>query len=189
MRTAVAIFLMALAGCSQNSPRAATKTEPGPARITQFYASPPNPPKGEKALVCYGVENATEVRLDPPVERVWPAASRCFDFVPQGEAALILSARRGSEQVSRSLTLKPGPAQVKLLQVSINKLEFAAGETVTICFQARNATTVTIQPGQAFRSQNTGCIEDHPKQTTTYVVRATGAGGDTDSEKVTATVK
>jgi len=27
---------------------------------------------GGKALLCYGVVNATTVRLDPPVEKMWP---------------------------------------------------------------------------------------------------------------------
>src|ERR1017187_8160024 len=51
-------------------------------RILQFYARAHEIAPNEKALVCYGVVNATALRLDPPVERVWPAVSRCFEVTP-----------------------------------------------------------------------------------------------------------
>src|SRR5438270_13211631 len=41
-------------------------------KILQFYTRAPEIAPGEKALVCYSVVNATDVRLDPPVEKVWP---------------------------------------------------------------------------------------------------------------------
>ena len=189
LRAIIAVFVFLSVACTRSAPTA--KTPDAAPKITQFYASPPNPPKGEKALVCYGVENATEVRLDPPVERIWPSTSRCFDFVASTEASLTLTARRGSEQVSKTIDLKPGPPEVKLLLVSINKLEFSAGEEVTVCYKARNAASVTIKPGRAFgpQSASAGCIQDRPEKTTTYVVTATGAGGDVDTERVTAKVK
>jgi len=191
LRTIVVVLYLTTAACTQKTPPAETKSAAPPVKITQFYASPENPPKGEKALVCYGVENATEVRLDPPVERVWPASSRCFDFVPSKESALTLTASRGAEQVTQTIRLKPGPAQVKLLQVSINKIQVAPGEQITVCYKAQNAASVTIKPGQPYGPQTPalGCIEDHPKATTTYVLTATGASGEADTEKVTAKVK
>src|SRR6266404_6762936 len=41
-------------------------------RILHFYG-PPEIAQGKKAVLCYNVVNAKAVRLDPPVERVWPA--------------------------------------------------------------------------------------------------------------------
>jgi hypothetical protein len=186
------MLLAALAGCSSSTPPAQPKSaSPMPVRITSFYASRPNPPGGEKTLVCYGVENALEVRLDPPVDRVWPAAARCFDFVPSKETKLTLTAIRGAEQVSQSLTIAPGPPAVKLLQVTINKVDVAKGELVTLCYKAKNAANVEVEPG-AWIDPHTavaGCVSDYPQRTTTYTVTATGAGGDTDTERVTAKVK
>lgn len=161
-------------------------------RITQFYVSPANPPKGEKALVCYGVENASEVWLDPPVEKVWPAMSHCFDVVPAKEVTYTLIAQRGAEQVSKSVTIKPGPPVVKILEVSINKLEVTPGEQVIVCYKVRNAVDVTIRPGKWINSHDLafGCVFDRPQRTTTFTVNATGAGdGNTDSEHVTVKVK
>src|SRR5690349_13697699 len=51
-------------------------------KILQFYTGAGEIAAGGKALLCYGVVNATAVRLDPPVESVWPAVSRCFDVKP-----------------------------------------------------------------------------------------------------------
>jgi hypothetical protein len=47
---------------------------------------------GEKALVCYGVLNAISVRLDPPVENVWPSLSRCFEVSPTKTTRYTLTA-------------------------------------------------------------------------------------------------
>ena len=37
-------------------------------RILQFYANTREVIEGEPAVVCYGVQNADSVRLEPPVE-------------------------------------------------------------------------------------------------------------------------
>src|SRR5882724_259963 len=39
-------------------------------KILQFYTTTRAIAPGEKAIVCYGVVNATAVRLNPPVERL-----------------------------------------------------------------------------------------------------------------------
>ncbi len=164
---------------------------PEPVRITQLYAAPASPGMGEKTLLCYGVENATEVRIDPPVEQVWPSQSRCFDVPSSKTVTYTLTAARGSESVSKSVTVAIGPPAVKILEVSINKLNFAPGEEVTVCYKVQNAKQVTLRPGTKFGPQTPalGCISDHPQKTTTYTVTATGAGGSVDTEHVTATVQ
>jgi hypothetical protein len=61
-------------------------------KILQFYGPAGPVSAGQKAMVCYGVLNATSVKLDPPVERVWPALSRCFDFAPARNTRYTLTA-------------------------------------------------------------------------------------------------
>lgn len=142
-------------------------------------------------LLCYGVENATEVRLDPPIERVWPAMARCIDVMPAREAMYKLTAVRGTDSVSETVTVTIGPPAVKVIEVTINQIQFAPGEQVTVCFKARNAVKTTIQPGTWIDPHDAlvGCITDRPQKTTTYTVTATGEGGDTDSDHVNAKVK
>jgi hypothetical protein len=51
--------------------------------------------------MCYGVVNATAVRLDPPVESVWPAVSRCFEVTPSKTTRYTLTAE-GADHASVS---------------------------------------------------------------------------------------
>src|SRR5689334_13753924 len=52
-------------------------------KITQFYAASGEITEDDRVLVCYGVRNATSVRLDPPLERLTPALTRCFWVAPR----------------------------------------------------------------------------------------------------------
>ncbi len=61
-------------------------------RILQFYARNREIAPGGKALLCYGVVNTQSVRLDPPVEKMWPAVSRCFEVTPDKSTRYTLTA-------------------------------------------------------------------------------------------------
>ena len=58
-------------------------TRPGPVRILQFHANVGTLTKGQKALLCYGVENARSVRISPLIQGVYPSASHCLEIVPE----------------------------------------------------------------------------------------------------------
>jgi hypothetical protein len=61
---------------------------------------------GEKALICYGVVNAASVRLEPAVESVWPAMSRCFETAPRQTTRFTLTAESADHKtVSESIEL------------------------------------------------------------------------------------
>ena len=189
MRAIPVLALAAATACSRSAPPSVQAHEPDPVRITQFYASPPNPHQGEKALVCYGVQNASEVWIDPPVERLWPAVARCFDLVPTKPEKLTLKAVGGGKQVSQTIEIVPGPPAVKLLEVSINKQTAAPGDEIMVCYKARNVVDATVAWGKStVRNPAYGCVTDRPRHTTTYTVTVQGAGGDSDVERVTATI-
>lgn len=201
MRTVILAVTLVLTGCSSapapESGGSSAKSPPAPAakpspvRITQFYASPPNPAEGETTSVCYGVENATEVRLDPAVEKVYPAYSHCFQYKPTKPVTLTLTASRGREQVSKTLEIHAGPhtsPPVALLEVSVGRVAPKPGDTVSVCYTASNAVKVTVKPGEWIEphSNGVGCVSDHPSKPTEYTVTATGAGGDVVTRRVTA---
>jgi hypothetical protein len=50
--------------------------------IRSFYAAPGAINLGQTAQLCYSVSNAKSVRMEPPVEYVWPAFSRCVKVSP-----------------------------------------------------------------------------------------------------------
>jgi len=159
-------------------------------RIAQFYAQPPNPVKGQKVLVCYGVENASEVRIQPPIDRVWPSPSRCLEVKPARTVTYTLTAIRGAEHISKSIIVQVGRARLRIVELTISKPKIAPGEAVTVCFKAENASQIQLVPGTVFgpRTNESGCIEDHPRRTTIYMLTARSADGSFEKQRVTATV-
>ena len=80
-------------------------THPGPVRILRFYASVGILAPGEKAQLCYSVENARVVRISP-MQSAWPAQERCFDVVPEHTTHYTLLAEGFDGTVAtRSFTL------------------------------------------------------------------------------------
>lgn len=185
-----------LAGCSSSdkpapAPAAAVPPPPDPVKITQFYATVPNLSRGEKELICYGVENGKTVFLSPPKQELSAALSRCVEVTPTATTTYTLTAEGASgPPATKELTVTVGPAHVKIIDVTVSALTVKPGDLISLCFHARNATSVEISPLHfRARNPNEGCATDTPKQTTNYVVSATGAAGSKDQEHVTVTVK
>src|SRR5689334_420905 len=67
-------------------------------RITQFYATSAEITDAEHNTLCYGVENARSVRLEPPVENLTPALTRCLWIEPRQDTTykLIAEGRDGA---------------------------------------------------------------------------------------------
>jgi hypothetical protein len=74
-------------------------------KILQFYTGAREIAPGQKVEVCYGVVNAITLRLDPPVERVWPAMSRCFNVTPVRTTRYTLTAE-GAEHTTVSKSIE-----------------------------------------------------------------------------------
>jgi hypothetical protein len=193
-RATLAAAAILLSACSANDSKRAPEAQPrrGPVRITQFYASPPQPPLGERSLVCYGTENATEVRLEPADSQVWPSPSRCFEVVPRKPVTYTLTASRGAERVTRSLTVAPGAPLAELVEVRIDAKEVEKGTPMTVCYQARNAASVTVTPGTwvVVPTPERGCVKYVMEETTLFKVRVRNAAGDiVDGEDVEVKVR
>jgi hypothetical protein len=76
-------------------------------RIMNFYASPGVIRPGSHATICYGVNGAKKVRIEPPVEEVWPALSRCLQVAPRKDTEYKLIAEDAAgHSVSRSILLR-----------------------------------------------------------------------------------
>jgi hypothetical protein len=94
-------------------------TAPGRVRILLFRASVGALIEGQKAELCYGVENARAVRIAPGPEgaagQVYPSVHRCLDIWPQHTTHYTLMAIGfDGSTVARSLTL---PVQTSPLPV------------------------------------------------------------------------
>ncbi len=78
-------------------------------RITSFYAVPAVIRPGESANVCYSVNGAKSLKLDPPVADVYPAITRCFAVSPRKETEYKLTAEDGAgHSASESFVLRVG---------------------------------------------------------------------------------
>ncbi len=87
-------------------------TRPGPVRIIQFYASTGMLSIGQKALLCYGVENARSVRISPTVAGVYPSPNHCLEIVPEHTTHYTLMAegydgRVAMQSVTLAVTAEP----------------------------------------------------------------------------------
>jgi len=60
--------------------------------ILNFYAIPQTIRTGETAQLCYGVESAESVRIEPPVGKVWPSYTLCVDISPGSDTVYKLIA-------------------------------------------------------------------------------------------------
>ncbi len=75
--------------------------------ILNFYANPAAISPGETTQLCYSVPNAVTVRIEPPVENVWPSRSRCVDVAPKTDTVYTLIAEDGSgNTVTADTTVK-----------------------------------------------------------------------------------
>ncbi|HWF09567.1 MAG TPA: hypothetical protein VG297_13950 [Bryobacteraceae bacterium] len=74
-------------------------------QILSFYAAPAKIARGEHANLCYGVSGAKTVRIEPPIDAVWPALTRCVQVSPRRDTEYKLiavdeSGRSKTESVS-----------------------------------------------------------------------------------------
>lgn len=165
--------------------------KPEPVRITQFYATAPKLPRGEKETLCYGVENAKTVWLSPPRRELTASAARCVEVNPVSTTTYTLSAE-GSDgsPVTQEVTVDVGSPRARIVEVKVSTLELKRGDQLSICYRVENAKSVEIQPIH-FRggSRSDACAMTSPHETTTYVVSAVGADGDQDQERVTVKVR
>lgn len=79
-------------------------------RIISFYAVPAAIRRGGRARICYGVYGAKSVRLEPPVGKLSPAPSYCFEVAPRKDTEYKLIAEDGAgHTASQSATVKVAP--------------------------------------------------------------------------------
>jgi type II secretory pathway component PulJ len=75
-------------------------------KILTFYANPSIHP-GEKALICYGVANASSVSIEPAVEALWPSLSHCIPAAPLKTTEYTLTAGDAQgRSVSQKIVVK-----------------------------------------------------------------------------------
>ena len=94
-------------------------TRVGPVRILQFYANVGSITPGEKALLCYGVENAKTIHISPAVSGAYPSPNHCVEIGPERTTHyMILAEGFDGRVISQSFTLPVLPAAIPQRPVS-----------------------------------------------------------------------
>ncbi len=202
MRHFALLAPLLLASCSGPQPAAKKTAErpPDPPVITQFYASPDVVPPGGRALLCYGVENTSKVAINPPIEQLSPALSRCIEAHPKTTTTYTLTAEspNGTSQKTQVVRVDPKakadqpqrPPTSIIEFVSISAPKVRPGQQVSICYSLQGAASVALEPPVSQLSSLTkGCFSPQLTQTTTFKIIAKSSSGATDSESVTIKVE
>ncbi len=185
------VLMVTLLGCTEapkEKPEA--KSADGAAKILNFYASPSTIEKGGDALLCYGVEGASWVKLDPPVEQLTPALSRCFQVKPEVTTQYTLSVEGSSQKTEVTVT----PAQPKAARKELIKYfvaaprEALAGQKVTLCYGVQDTKSVKIEPSShEHKPEEKICFTETVNATTNF--RLTAIGNDGSIQTVNLEVK
>ena len=81
----------------------------GHLRILAFYADPPSLKRGDHSNLCFGLDSADWVRIEPGVQPVKPALTRCVSVSPTTTTEYTLTAGGpGGKTVSQTLTILVG---------------------------------------------------------------------------------
>jgi hypothetical protein len=200
-----AVLILCLAGCGQApAPRpeaAAPAKAVEPLKITHFYAGAAEIPAGATVGLCYGVENARAVRVEPPVEPLLPGYNRCFYTAPRRTTTYRLVAEgldgttaTGSVTVAVKPAARPyetsAPARSLFTLTFASAPEISPGEPVTLCYGAPEAVSITVEPPvEGLKPAERYCFTVRPERTTTYTFTAHARSGTIETAALTVKVR
>jgi hypothetical protein len=160
-------------------------------KITQFYATSAEITDNDHATICYGVEDARSVRLEPAVATLSPALTRCFWVEPRQDTTYRLTAEGDAgdaDQSSFRLRVKPAPPSILFLALSHG--DIVKGDAVTMCYGVDHASTVRLEPiGWPLFATRKNCVRFYPPGTMRYTLVAAGASGSADRESFRVRVR
>jgi hypothetical protein len=158
---------------------AVTVASAGVPRVIAFNANPTQIEPGGSAQLCYTVENATEIQINPPVQGLDPSRnSACLTVSPTATTTYVLTARNATGSSSASATVTVGG--VRIIEFR-NTPDFStrAGDPVTLTWRTSGATSVTITglnlTGGSLPASGTLVV--NPITNTTYTLIAYGPNG------------
>lgn len=165
-------------------------------KILQFYARDGNLSQGSPTVLCYGVVNARSVRIEPPVEGVTPALSRCVEVAPVKDTRYTLTAEGEDGRVIRESFLLPVRAdqatlpRITSFRISSHKTE-GTRQIFVLAFADQNGEDISIDPPvfPTLHGAPGGQFAVSPDKTTTYTLTVTGKFGHKASKSLTVEVQ
>src|SRR5262245_61983866 len=110
MRAKVVVTVSVLAvvfatGCAEKAGEKTVAVQKNPPKILQFYASEGVVRPGAPVTICYGVEYAETVRIEPFIEEIKPAISRCIEAKPEKTTLYTMTAEGPDRKAEASFTI------------------------------------------------------------------------------------
>ena len=164
-----------------------------PPKIASFSVSPSAILANGQAQLCYEVENADSVRIDPNIGERKPASKECLSVTPKETLTYTLTVfaadgKSTSQQIT--LNVEPVPPQVEIVRFEVRRQNGPGGPAdvqFRLCYELRNAAHAVIDNnGGTVVLNRPNCQQITPQQTTTYTLSATGPDGRTVTRQATA---
>jgi serine/threonine protein kinase len=147
--------------------------------IKRFWVEPAQPIAGEPVTVLWEVENATSVELRPFGIQADPADGqyRFEEGLSSSTNVELVASNRfgGAEETLAIPVIPPEVAPPILEEWSVLPTEVTLGGVVTLRWRVLNADSVTLQPFGTV--DDSGEMEDTPRQTKVYTLIASNEGG------------
>ena len=164
-------------------------------KILQFYARDAVVLEGHQTVICYGVMNASAVRVDPPIAALSPSLNRCIEAAPERNTRYTLTAESATGQTTSSsleIAVQPDPAEaprVTYFRVSKHRVE-EGRHVFELVFGQENGEWVEIDPPvfPALHRAPLGKFYVAPRQTTTYTLTVTNQRGHRTRKALTVEV-
>ncbi len=165
-------------------------------KILGFYAREGNLTEGGQSVICYGVLNAKSVRIEPPVDGVFVALSRCLEVAPEHNTRYTLIAEGADGRTaSASFVLTVGADAATLpkitsFRIAGRQVDYRGRTVFSLTFSTQNAETVDIDP-PAFPTLHGapyGRFYVAPEKSTTYTLTVTNKRGHKAQQQLTVEV-
>ena len=193
------LLLAGLMGCSQppepaEPPAAQAPPKPAPpVKLLHFYASPIILDRGELAQMCYGVENAQSVSIEPKVKELKASYNRCFTITPTKTTTYTLTVTGESGEITEELTIKvrkppAPPVRSPIITFIASDDEVSQMQPVTLCYSLEKAQSVRIDPPVRDLEPISTCFTLTMEKTTTFTLTATAQEGKEFQTQLTVQV-
>ncbi len=165
-------------------------------KILQFYPRDSVLTGGGKTVLCYGVSNARSVRIDPPVDGVGPALSRCVEVRPKRETLYTLIAEGADGRLasqSASVRIASDPAilpKITSFRIAGCVKDYEGKPVFSLSFADQNAEVVSIDPPvfAPLHGSTYGQFGVRPEKTTTYTLSVAGKFGHVVRKQLTVDI-
>ena len=159
--------------------------------IKSFTVDPADAPPGASAQLCYVVENATSVSIEPAVSATQPTGGCVSISAEQTTVYTLTAVGADGKSVTRQITLNVAakPPDARIVRFEVLREVGPGGPSdiqFRLCYEVRDAAHAELDNnGGEVVLNEPRCQRVQPEQTTVYTLTATGADGRNVSRQVT----